>query len=273
MTSRSWYGTGPILGTPSEWGYYAWPDWACVSVEELYATAPFDMPSTGVCCSAHSDVAIPDRPPVGPAYRAFCPDCVRISRERQRPRRPHFRRDHGLCLTCGEPAKLNGNAYQGMVIVLARLELVGGTLAAYCSTRFCYMCDSTSPRCRSRVCAWEGRGRHAALPRGCCWRTRHALDTVHCREACAHLREQNRAGSARWRSSNRVVMCGTQKWTSPLCRSRACREAGRGLHPGNTQCCARAKRSPHCAVECARRRAVNDAGNRRRDGRSSPAGS
>ena len=272
MTTRSWYGTGPILGTPSEWGYYAWPEWAFVSVAELYATAPFDMPSTGVCCSAHVGLAIPDRPPVDPAYRAFCSGCLEGSRKFQGRRPSHYRRDRGLCVSCGEPAKLNGNAYQGMVIVLARLELHGGTLAAYCSTRFCYACDPTSPRCRSRVCAWQGRGRHAALRKGCCTLTRTHHVQVHCRDGCARRHEQAVLALQAFRARSAVPMSISQKCTSP-CRSRGCRQAGRGEHSGKTDCCAQGRRSPHCADECARARAVRDAGNRRRDRRSPPAGS
>ena len=293
----SWYGFGPILGTPSEWGYYAWPDWAFVPVEEIYAqidqAVGIVIPSTGVCCSAHVGFAIPDRPPVEPPYRAFCHRCVEIGRYHHRRRRSHPRRDRGLCMTCGEPAKLNGNAYLGMATAVARLELVGGTLAPFCSTRFCRICDPAGPRCRSRICAEQGRGRHPALPWGCCSRTKLSPDLVHCRDACARRREQVAAASRafRARSSDRSE-CMTQECPSPAkregspgrsecmtqecpspCGSRACRQAGRGDHPGNADCCAQARKSPHCAVECARARVLRDAGNLRRErGSSGSAG-
>ena len=280
MTSQdrsSWHGMSPVLGTPSEWAVSGWPEWAFLPPEEVYDVLPFRIASIGTCSSHHGaplGESSAYARPVEPPYRSHCLPCIAAARRITPPPRPHPLRDRGLCVGCGEPAKLNDNAYQGLHIVLGRLEAFGGTLARYCTTRFCYSCDPASPRCRSRVCVGasvgdgagsgagsrtgRGRGRPAALPRGCCWRTSRGFPLVHCRECCARSLLLKSLDSA-----DRRGRCATQNCPSP-CRARACREAGRGEHPGRTDCCAQARKSPHCAFECARARAVRDAFNQRR---------
>ena len=130
---------------------------------------------------------VPSGPhPAEPPYFFHCRAHLEAIRRTRGTRRPWVARDHGLCVTCGEPAERKPVTIAGPVACVAA-ERAGSTVARLMTKSRCRSCNPRNPdnfpRCRGRVCRETGRERRVQR-RGCCGVTRTGRRR-HCADCCA----------------------------------------------------------------------------------------